>query len=86
VVFAPLLCDHDLDATGDIAPGSSDAKEDGHVSYGFGRRLCIGRHVANNSFFINIAVLLWVTKIERKKDALGQLLPLDVDGMRNSIR
>jgi hypothetical protein len=28
-----------LEAGGDIAPGMSDAKEEGHVSYGFGRRL-----------------------------------------------
>ena len=69
-----------LDASGDIAPGSSDTKEEGHVSYGFGRRKCIGLHVANNSLFINIAIMLWATRIERKKNASGQLVPLDVDG------
>jgi cytochrome P450 len=69
-----------LDANGDIVPGPSDAKEEGHTTYGFGRRICIGRYVANDSLFINMAMLLWATKIERKKDALGQLLPLDVDG------
>jgi hypothetical protein len=36
--------------------------------------------VANNSLFIDIAILLWATKIERKKDRSGRLLPLDVDG------
>jgi len=69
-----------LDANGDIAPGPPDAKETGHVTYGFGRRLCVGRYVANDSLFISIAILLWACKIERKKDASGQLLPLDVDG------
>ena len=69
-----------LDAR-DIAPGRlSDTKEEGHVSFGFGRRQCVGRHVANNSLFINIAVMLWATRIERKKDASEQPLPLDVDG------
>ena len=57
-----------------------DSREDGHVSYGFGRRVCLGRHVSDNSLFINIAVMLWASKIERKKDASGQLIPLDVDG------
>jgi len=38
------------------------------------------QHVANNLLFIDIAVLLWATKIERKKDASGQLIPLDLDG------
>jgi cytochrome P450 len=69
-----------LDANGDIAPGPSDTKEDGHVSYGFGRRQCPGRYVADNALFIDIAIMLWATKIERKKDASGQLIPLDVDG------
>jgi hypothetical protein len=36
--------------------------------------------MADNSLFINIAILLWAMKIERKKDASGQLLPLNVDG------
>lgn len=42
---------------------------------------CLGRHLADNSLFINIAVSLWATKIDRKKDASGQLVPLDVDGI-----
>jgi cytochrome P450 len=70
-----------LDANGDIAPGPSDAKEEGHVTYGFGRRLCVGRYVANDMLFINIAILLWACKIERKKYASGQRRPLDVDGL-----
>jgi cytochrome P450 len=68
------------EARGEVAHGPSDAKEEGHVSYGFGRRLCIGRHMANDSLFINIAMMLWATKLERKKDSSGRLLPLDVDG------
>jgi len=67
-----------LDANSDVA--SNGAREDGHVSYGFGRRVCLGRHVSDNSIFINIAVMLWASKVERKKDASGQLIPLNVDG------
>ena len=69
-----------LDASGGIALGPPDTKEEGHVSYGFGRRQCPGRYVADNSLFIDIAIMLWATKIERKKGASGQLIPLDVDG------
>jgi cytochrome P450 len=69
-----------LDASGDIAPGVTDLKKDGHFSYGFGSRICVGRHMADNSLFINIAILLWAMRIERKKDASGRFLPLDVDG------
>jgi cytochrome P450 len=67
-----------LDASGDTI--MSDTKDHGHFSYGFGRRNCIGLHMADNSLFINIAVMLWATKIDRKKDAAGHFLPLDVDG------
>ncbi|THH03981.1 hypothetical protein EW146_g10300 [Bondarzewia mesenterica] len=69
-----------LDNDGMLAPGPADAKEEGHVTYGFGRRICIGRHVANNSLFINIAVMLWAMNIERVTDKNGDVLPLDVDG------
>ncbi|KAI0269698.1 cytochrome P450 [Russula aff. rugulosa BPL654] len=66
-----------LDASGSMAP---DFKKDGHFSYGFGSRICVGRHMADNALFINIAILLWAMKIERMKDASGRFLPLDVDG------
>jgi cytochrome P450 len=69
-----------IDASGDIAPGMSEIKEQGHFTYGFGRRNCVGRHMADNSLFINFAVLLWATKIEPKKDASGRPVPLDLDG------
>ncbi|KAH9047710.1 cytochrome P450 [Lactarius hengduanensis] len=69
-----------LDSKGEIAPGPPDTKEESHVTFGFGRRLCVGRHVANNSLFIDMAILLWALKFERKKDATGKLLPLNVDG------
>ncbi|KAH9979952.1 cytochrome P450 [Lactifluus volemus] len=70
-----------LDANGDVLPGPSDTKEEGHFTFGFGRRICLGRNVATNSLFIDIAMMLWASKIERKKDdGSGQLLPLDVDG------
>jgi cytochrome P450 len=69
-----------LDASGDIAPGMCEIKEQGHFTYGFGRRICPGRHMADNTLFINIAVLLWASKFERKKDGSGRPLPLDMDG------
>jgi cytochrome P450 len=69
-----------LDANGDVLPGPSDTKEEGHFTFGFGRRICLGRNVATNSVFIDIAMVLWASKIERKKDGSGQFLPLDVEG------
>lgn len=39
----------------------------GHPSCGFGRKICVGCHMADNSLFISIAVSLWATNIEREK-------------------
>ncbi|KAG1854488.1 cytochrome P450 [Suillus subalutaceus] len=34
-------------------------------SFGFGRRICPGRHIANRSVFINLVLLLWSFKISQ---------------------
>ncbi|KAJ3850604.1 cytochrome P450 [Lentinula lateritia] len=39
-------------------------KDDGHCAYGFGRRVCAGRHVADNALFINTCTILWALRIE----------------------
>ncbi|KAF8546953.1 cytochrome P450, partial [Imleria badia] len=69
-----------LDGKGQVSPGPIDSKEEGHFTYGFGRRICVGRHVANNSLFIDIAMVLWAMNIEPATDARGKPLPIDVDG------
>jgi cytochrome P450 len=69
-----------FDASGGMCPGKSGLKKDGYLSYGFGIRVSVGRHMADNSLFINIVILLWAMKFERKKDASSRFLPLDVDG------
>jgi cytochrome P450 len=38
--------------------------EDGHSSYGFGRRGCVGKHVADNALFISMSTILWALRIE----------------------
>jgi cytochrome P450 len=66
--------------TGTLSPAPADTKEESHVTYGFGRRICVGRHVANNSLFIDIALMLWAMNIERETDSSGKYVPLDVEG------
>lgn len=40
-----------LDEKGQLkAVGPPDAREESHFTYGFGRRVCVGKHVANVSF------------------------------------
>ncbi|KAI0060313.1 cytochrome P450 [Artomyces pyxidatus] len=62
-----------LDADG------AETKDEGHVMYGFGRRICVGRHVANDSLFIDIATVLWAATLEPAKDSSGKTIPLDVE-------
>ena len=64
-----------LDGNSQMVPAPPDTQEEGHVAFGFGRRSCLGRHFANDSLFINIAVMLWSMNIECAIDTTGNLLP-----------
>ncbi|KZV64301.1 cytochrome P450 [Peniophora sp. CONT] len=48
-----------LDEKGQLLPDPPGTKDDGHFTYGFGRRVCVGKHVANKGLFIEIATCLW---------------------------
>ncbi|KAJ3985977.1 cytochrome P450 [Lentinula detonsa] len=61
-----------LDDTGKLVSSIADTKDEGHFTYGFGKRICVGRHVANNSLFIHIAYLLWAFNITARVDADGK--------------
>lgn len=47
------------------------------ASFGYGRRVCSGQHVAMNSLFINIARLLWAFDIENTLDEAGNTVKVD---------
>ena len=69
-----------LDANGEVTSCAPETREEGHVTYGFGRRVCVGKHVANNSLFIDFAMMLWACRIELGKDESGTVTQIDVDG------
>ncbi len=48
-------------------------ENEGHVSFGYGRRLCPGRFAAEETFAIDLATLLWAMRFERPEDAQGGL-------------
>ncbi|KAM6493606.1 cytochrome P450 [Amanita muscaria] len=52
-----------IDKDGGLSPAIPATKDEGHVSYGFGSRICLGRHIANDALFINFASILWATSI-----------------------
>ncbi|KAI9454069.1 cytochrome P450 [Lactarius psammicola] len=68
-----------LDAHGEIIPGPAETHEEGHGTYGFGKRACVGKHIANDSLFIYIATTLWAASLERARDQDGNEVPLDTD-------
>jgi cytochrome P450 len=70
-----------LDGTGKVISGPREARYDGHRSYGFGKRECLAKHVANDMLFISMATVLWATRLERPRDESGKEpeVPLDVD-------
>ncbi|KAI0256926.1 cytochrome P450 [Lactifluus subvellereus] len=68
-----------LDAHGRIVPGPAEMCDEGHSTYGFGRRTCVGRHLANESLVITIATVLWAARFERDHNHSGEEVPLDTD-------
>ncbi|KAH9992003.1 cytochrome P450 [Russula compacta] len=73
-----------LNADGTLAQGPPDTQDEGHVVYGFGKRICVGRHLANNTMFIAFAVILWAMELAPAKDELGRDIPVDVDDFLDS--
>ncbi|KAG1723276.1 cytochrome P450 [Suillus lakei] len=49
-------------------------------SFGFGRRICPGQHIANRSVFINLALLLWSFKITEDPEN-----PIDQSGFVDGV-
>ena len=47
--------------------------------FGFGRRVCIGQHVANDALFAAFSVLLWVFQFSKPLDKEGLEVYLDAD-------
>ncbi|KAI9462874.1 cytochrome P450 [Lactarius psammicola] len=68
-----------LDANGEAIPGPAETREDGHGAYGFGRRACVGKHLANESLFIYIATALWAATFERVRDEDGKEALIDTE-------
>jgi len=63
--------------------------EDGRIrtdmhfyTFGFGRRVCPGQHVANRSLYINLALLFWSFRILQRPEAP---IDLDASGFRDVI-
>ena len=68
-----------LDKHGKLVPGPVETYQAGHVSFGFGRRICVGKDLANEMIFINTARILWAAELARPQDKSGKEVPLDTE-------
>ena len=71
-----------LDENGELRPGPFGTNQAGFVTFGFGRRICVGKDLATESLFINTVRILWATNLERTRDENGLEVPLE-SGHRN---
>jgi len=71
--------DRFLDEKGNLKPTPPATKDEGHVSFGFGRRICVGRHVAIDSLTIATATLLWAFRFDKTKDTSGMDVPINTN-------
>uniref|UniRef100_A0A0W0F733 Cytochrome p450 n=1 Tax=Moniliophthora roreri TaxID=221103 RepID=A0A0W0F733_MONRR len=67
-----------------------DTKDEGHYSFGFGRRICPGRHLASN-IVLSFAIVLWAAKLEPGNDVHGNEAPINISndqgtGFQSSLR
>ena len=68
-----------MDANSKAIPGPAETREEGHSTYGLGRRVCVGKHLANEALFIDIATVLWAANFERALDQDGKEVPIDTE-------
>ena len=68
-----------LGDNGELLPGPKETNREGHVSFGFGRRICVGKHLANDSLFIHTARILWATSLKCVEDKKGMERLLDTN-------
>ncbi|KAL4066051.1 cytochrome P450 [Scleroderma yunnanense] len=73
-----------LDADGKVATPHPETHEEGHSTFGYGRRICVGRYVANSSLFIDFATILWACHVRPYVDDTGQVNLPDKDMSSNS--
>ncbi|KAG6908995.1 hypothetical protein DXG01_002484 [Tephrocybe rancida] len=58
---------------------SSETFIEGHFGFGFGRRICPGRHLGSRSVWIGITRLLWAFNIAPGLDDVGHPIPVNPD-------
>ena len=59
--------------------GPVETNQAGHAGFGFGRRICVGKELANDSLFISTVRMLWAAKLVPARDKNGNKVTLDTE-------
>ncbi|KAL4935969.1 hypothetical protein BDV06DRAFT_205916 [Aspergillus oleicola] len=63
----------------------ADSAKRGHFTFGAGRRVCPGFHVAQRGLFIAASRLLWAFNFERACDEAGVPIPIEQDALTEGL-
>lgn len=64
---------------------ASDIRDRDHWTFGAGRRICPGIHVAEATLMLTMARILWAFDISKARDVHGREIEVDPDEITQSI-
>ncbi|EXJ74999.1 uncharacterized protein A1O5_01695 [Cladophialophora psammophila CBS 110553] len=76
---------HDPNLSFSEAAAAPDFRDRDNWTFGAGRRICPGIHIAERTLFLAAARLLWTFEIRKAKDAYGRDIDVDMDEVTQSI-
>ena len=84
-VFDPSRHLRNADLSAGEAAQAADIKNRDHWSFGAGRRICPGMHLAERSLALSVMRILWAFEIGKDKDESGEEVWIEPDEMTQSI-
>ncbi|KIW98141.1 uncharacterized protein Z519_01725 [Cladophialophora bantiana CBS 173.52] len=76
---------HDSNLSFSEAAAAPDFRDRDNWTFGAGRRICPGVHIAERTLFLAAARLLWMFEIRKAKDTYGRDIDVDMDEVTQSI-
>jgi cytochrome P450 len=78
--FNPDRYEGDKTTIGESA-ALADPSERDNFTFGAGRRICPGLHIAERSLFITMSSLLWAFNFEHATDEHGDQIPIEPEAL-----
>ncbi|KAI0700085.1 cytochrome P450 [Cytidiella melzeri] len=69
-----------------VGEGRTPQNDPREIAFGFGRRICPGLDLAENTLWITVASIFYAFKITSELDAQGKPVPIDLEYRENSVR